>query len=196
MAGFLQDIRLGLRTLIKNRGFLVTAILALALGIGSTSAIFSVIDNVLLEPFPYKDGQRLMAIEIHDSASKDPFGRQAFSPPEFLDYQEQNHIFDGSIGLRQDRVLMTRNATAPESFDGATVTGNAFQFLGVAPLLGRVATPADADPSAPPVFVLSYKAWKRKFAGDPSIVGKSFILNDKARTLIGIMPQRFALWGA
>jgi hypothetical protein len=69
----LQDTRFGLRTLIKDRGFLITAVLALALGIGSTSVIFSVIDNVLLEPFPYTDGQRLMAIEIHDSASKDPF---------------------------------------------------------------------------------------------------------------------------
>ncbi len=195
--GFIfQHIRFGLRTLIKDRGFLVTAVLTLALGIGSTSAIFSVIDNVLLEPFPYTDGQRLMAIEIHDSAIKDPFGRQTFSPAEFLDYQEQNHVFDRSMGVRQDRVLMTRNGTAPESFDGATVTGNAFEFLGVRPLLGRAATLADANPSAPPVFVLSYKAWTRKFAKDPNIVGKSFILNDKARTLIGIMPQRFAFWGA
>jgi MacB-like periplasmic core domain len=145
MHWLLQDTRFGLRTLLKDRGFLVTAVLALALGIGSTSAIFSVIDNVLLEPFPYTDGQRLMAIEIHDSASKDPFGRQFFSPPEFLDYQEQNHIFDRSIGVRRDRVLMTRSETTPESFDGATVTGNTFQFLGVPPLLGRAATPSDAS---------------------------------------------------
>ncbi|MGI9071713.1 MAG: ABC transporter permease [Bryobacteraceae bacterium] len=192
----LQDTRFGLRTLIKDRGFLITAVLALALGIGSTSAIFSVIDNVLLEPFPYTDGQRLMAIEIHDSASKDPFGRQFFSPPEFLDYQEQNHVFDRSIGVRRDRVLMTRNGTTPESFDGATVTGNTFQFLGVSPLLGRVGTPSDAKPGAPPVFVLSYKAWQRAFNGDPSIVGKTFTLNDKPTTLISVMPRRFAFWGA
>jgi putative ABC transport system permease protein len=191
-----QDTRFGLRTLIKDRGFLITAVLALALGIGSTSAIFSVIDNVLLEPFPYTDGQRLMAIEIHDSTSKDPFGRQFFSPPEFLDYQEQNHIFDRSIGVRRDRVLMTTNGTTPESFDGASVTGNTFQFLGVSPLLGRVATPSDAKPGAPPVFVLSYKVWQRRFNSDPSIVGKTFIMNDKPMTLIGVMPKRFALWGA
>jgi predicted permease len=192
----LQDTRFGLRTLIKDRGFLATAVLALALGIGSTSAIFSVIDNVLLEPFPYTDGQRLMAIEIHDSASKDPFGRQFFSPPEFLDYQEQNHIFDRSIGVRRDPVLMTTNGTTPQSFDGATVTGNTFQFLGVSPLLGRIATPSDAKPGAPPVFVLSYKAWQRKFNGDAGIVGKTFILNGKPTTLVGVMPRRFAFWGA
>src|SRR5205823_14798912 len=106
-------------------GLLVTAVLALAVGVGSASAIFSVIDNVLLEPFPYTDGQHLMAIEIHDSAGKDSFGRQFFSPPEFLDYQEQNHVFDRSIGVRGE--LMTKSGSTPESFDGATVTGNTFQ---------------------------------------------------------------------
>ena len=196
MNWLLQDVRFGFRTLFKDRGFLVTAVLALALGIGSTTAIFSVIDNVLLEPFPYTDGQRLMAIEIKDSSSTDQFGRQFFSQPEFLDYQEQNHIFDRSIGVRRDQVLMTGTGETPEKFDGALVTGNTFQFLGVPPLLGRVATANDANPAASPVFVLSYKVWQRRFGGDSSIVGKTFTLNGTARTLIGIMPRRFAWWGA
>jgi predicted permease len=196
MSWLQQDIHFGLRTLLKDRGFLVTAVLALALGIGSATAIFSVIDNVLMEPFPYTDGQRLMAIEIHDSSSTDQFGRQFFSQPEFLDYQEQNHIFDRSIGVRGDRVLMTGTGETPEKFDGARVTGNTFQFLGVPALLGRVATPDDAKPGAPPVFVLSYKVWQSRFAGNSSIVGKTFTLDGTPRTLIGIMPRRFALWGA
>ena len=191
-----QDLHFGLRILLKDRGFLATAVFALALGIGSTTAIFSVIDNVLMEPFPYTDGQRLMAIEIHDSASTDQFGRQFFSQPEFLDYQEQNHIFDRSIGIRQDRVLMTGTGETPEKYDAARVTGNAFQFLGVPALLGRVAAPDDAKPGSPPVFVLSYKVWQRRFGGDPGIVGKTFTLDGTARSLIGIMPRRFALWGA
>src|SRR5438270_434570 len=124
MTWLLQDVRFGFRTLFKDRGFLVTAVLALALGIGSTTAILSVIDNVLLEPFPYTDGQRLMAIEIHDSSSTDPFGRQFFSQPEFLDYQEQNHIFDRSIGVRRDQVLMTGTGEMPEKFDGAAGCGD------------------------------------------------------------------------
>src|SRR5580704_8521605 len=95
-----QDAKFGMRTLLKDRLFLITAVLALALGIGSTTAIFSVIDNVLLEPFPYTDGQRLMAILIHDNSSSDSFGREFFEPPEFLDFQEQNHVFDRTIGLR------------------------------------------------------------------------------------------------
>src|SRR5262252_9995701 len=119
-----QDIHFGLRTLLKDRVFLAAAVLALGLGIGSTTAIFSVIDNVLIEPFPYTDGQRLMGIEIRDSSSTDQFGRPFFSPPEFLDYQEQNHIFDRSIGVRRDAVLMTGTRETPEKFDGARVTGN------------------------------------------------------------------------
>src|SRR5690349_24451162 len=108
-----NDLRFGLRTMLKDRASLGIAVLALALGIGSTTAIFSVIDNVLLEPFPYTDGQRLVGIEIHDSSSNQPFGRQFFSQPEFLDYQEQNHIFDRSIGVRRDRVLMTHPGAPP-----------------------------------------------------------------------------------
>jgi hypothetical protein len=136
----MKDVRFGLRSLWKDRSFFFAAILALALGIGSATAIYSVIDNVLLEPFPYTDGQRLVAIQIHDGTNPQPFGRGSFSVPEFLDYQEQNHIFDRSIGVRSDPVLLTGRG-APESFDGATITGNTFQFLGAGPLFGRIATP-------------------------------------------------------
>ena len=195
MGSLLQDLRYGVRTLLKDRAFLFTAVLALALGIGSTTAIFSVIDNVLLEPFPYTDGQRLMAILIHDNSSNDDYGRQFFAPPEFLDYQEQNHVFDRSIGLTSSAVLMTGTG-APESFRGASVTGNTFEFLGLPPLLGRSITPEDAKPGAPPTFVLSYKAWRKKFAMDRNILGKTYILNGQPTMLIGIMPKRFAWWGA
>lgn len=195
MTSLWQDARFGLRTIYKDRSLLLFAVLALGLGIGSTTAIFSVIDNVLLQPFPYTDGQRLFAISIHDKSSNEPFGRQFFSVPEFLDYQEQTHVFDRSIGVRRDPVLMG-GADSRESFDGATVTGNTFQFLGVAPLLGRVITPEDAKPGALPVFVLSYKVWQKRFGSDPGIVGKTFLMNDRPTTLIGIMPKRFAWWGA
>lgn len=197
MDWLLRDVRFGFRTLFKDKIFLVTAALALALGIGSSTAIFSVIDNVLLEPFPYTDGQRLAAINIVDSSTRDQqFGRQFFSPPEFYDYAEQNQIFDREIGVRQDRVLITRLSTNPESFTAARVTGNTFQFLGLPPLLGRAATPGDAQPGAPPVFVLSYKVWQGRFGGDPNIVGKTFIMDGQPRTLIGVMPKRFTWWGA
>jgi putative ABC transport system permease protein len=195
MAWLWQDLRFGARTLRRDRGFFAAAMLALALGIGSTTAIYSVIYNVLLEPFPYTDGQRLMAIQIRDTSSNDEFGREFFSVPEFLDYQEQNQVFDRSIGVRRDAVLMTERGGS-ESFDGASVTGNTFEFLGVAPLLGRAITPDDAKPGSPPVVVLSYKLWKRRFGADPGILGKVLLLNDRSTTVVGIMPRRFAWWGA
>ncbi|MBV8572522.1 MAG: ABC transporter permease [Acidobacteriaceae bacterium] len=190
-----QDVRFAVRTLWKDRASLTLALLALALGIGATTAIFSVIDNVLLEPFPYTDAQRLVAVQIHDSTRNEPYGREAYSQPEFADLEEQNHVFDRAIGVRQDRVLWT-SAGPPESWNAAMVTGDTFQFLGVQPLVGRSATPEDARPGAAPVFVMSYKLWQKRFSGDPSIIGKSFTLDDRPRTLIGIMPKRFAFWGA
>src|SRR5271168_3335940 len=156
MHWLLQDAKFGARTLLKDRGFLATAVLALALGIGSATVIFSVIDNVLLEPFPYTDGQRLVAIQIRDASTNNDFGRGSFPPPEFLDYQEQNRVFDRSIGVWQSNVIWTQSGSV-ESFRAAFTTGNTFQFLGVGPLLGRYAIPDDARPGAPPVFVLSYK---------------------------------------
>ncbi|HEV1285528.1 MAG TPA: ABC transporter permease [Bryobacteraceae bacterium] len=190
-----QDLKFGARTLLRDRVFLVTAVLALALGIGSTTAIFSVIDNVLLEPFPYTDGQRLVAVAIHDTSRPDPFGRQGYAQPEFLDYQEQNTVFSAVIGVSQQQAIWTDNGHI-EAFRAASVTGNTFEFLGVAPLIGRAAAPHDAEPGAPPVFVLSYKVWQKRFAGDPNILGRTFTLDSTPRTLIGIMPKRFAWWGA
>lgn len=190
-----QDLKFGARTLFRDRVFLFTAVLALALGIGSTTAIFSVIDNVLLEPFPYTDGQLLVAVAIHDTSRPDPDGRQGYAQPEFVDYQEQNTVFSGVIGVSQQQAIWTDKGHI-EAFRAASVTGNTFEFLGVAPLIGRSAAPHDAEPGAPPVFVLSYKVWQKRFAGDPNILGRTFTLDGIPRTLIGIMPKRFAWWGA
>ena len=194
LASLWQDIRYGLRTIFKDRGFVVAAVLALALGIGSCTAILSVIDNVLLEPFPYVDSHRIFGIRIHDSATSEGEGRNYFSLPEFLDYQEQNHIFDRTMGVWEETMLMGSSG-ALEPFDTDMVTGNTFELLGVAPLVGRGILPSDAQPGAPPVFVLSYKVWVKRFGMDRGIVGKTFILNDKPATLVGIMPPRFAFWG-
>src|SRR5215469_1009758 len=189
-----QDARFGVRTIFKDRGFAVAAVLALALGIGSCTAIFSVIYNVLLNPFPYLDSHHICQIRIHDSATAETEGRNYFPVPEFLDYQEQNHVFDRTMGVWEETVLMGSSG-ALEPFDTDRVTGNAFEFLGVAPLAGRAVLPSDALPGAPPVFVLSYKVWVKRFGMDRSIVGKTFILNGQPTTLVGIMPRRFAFWG-
>ena len=193
METFRQDVRYAMRTLLKSPGFTAVAILTLALGIGASTAIFSVIDNILMEPFPYKDAGRLMSVQIHDSEQNQPGGRAGYTGPEFLDYVEQNHVFDGVIANDGEDVLYTMKE-GTQRFSGGLVTPGTFEFFGMAPLLGRAMQPADYEPGAPPVFVLRYKTWVNQFSADPSILNKTFVLNDTPRTLIGIMPPRFA-WG-
>jgi putative ABC transport system permease protein len=188
-----QDIRYAARTLWKGRGFAAVAMITLALGIGASTAIFSVIDNVLMEPFPYTDAGRLMSVQIHDTERNEPGGRGGYTGPEFLDYVEQNHVFDRVIANDGEDVLY-RSGEGTELLKGSLVTPNTFEFLGMPALLGRVMQPADYEPGAPPVFVMRYKTWVDRFSGDPSIVNKTFVLNDVSRTLIGIMPPRFG-WG-
>jgi putative ABC transport system permease protein len=190
-----QDFSYAARMLRKSPGFSAVAVLTLALGIGASAAIFSVIDHVLLEPFPYKDSNRLMTIEIHDTDQGDPGGRGGFTTPEFLDYAQQNHVFEGAIGDSNADVLYT-TAEGTERFNGHRVTPSTFEFLGVPPLLGRAMQPDDYKPGAPPVFVMRYKTWVARFSSNPKILNQSFVLNGTARTLVGIMPPRFALGDA
>jgi putative ABC transport system permease protein len=190
-----KDVRFGLRGLRKERGFAVLAMLALALGIGATTAIFSVIENVLLDPFPYTDANRLVTVMIHDSKGSGPGGRPVFLVPEYLDYRDQNHVFDRVIGVNRTDVLY-KNGQGTEQFDGAEVTTDTFQFLGMGPLLGRGIQPDDEKPGAPPVFVMSYKMWRKTFGFDRNVVGRSFVLNGETRACIGVMPERFTWWGA
>jgi putative ABC transport system permease protein len=193
METFGHDIRYALRNLRKTPGFAAIAMLTLALGIGASTAIFSVMENVLMEPFPYPDAQRFYSVFIHDTDRSEPGGRPAFIGPELLDYMEQNHAFDRAIANDQTDVLY-RSGEGTERFDGNFVTPGTFEFLGMPALLGRVVQPADYEPGAPPVFVLRYKTWVKSFGADPAIVNKTFVLNGAPRTLIGIMPPRFG-WG-
>src|SRR2546421_2156976 len=188
-----QDVRYALRNLRKTPGFAVIAVLTLALGIGASTAIFSVIDNILMEPFPYPDAQRYFSIQIHDTERSEPGGRGGYTGPELLDYMEQNHVFDRAIANDQTDVLY-RSGEGTARFDGNYVTPGTFEFLGMPALLGRVMQPAEYEPGAPPVFVLRYKTWVKSFGADPGIVNKTFVLDGVSRTLIGIMPPRFG-WG-
>jgi predicted permease len=195
MQTFWQDLRYGARTLLKKPGFTLIAVVTLALGIGSTTTIFSAIQNILLDPFPYTDASRVVAIQIRDTTSARPGGRTFFRPPEFLDYQEQNHVFEDVIGGTFGDVLYN-SGDGMEQFSGGYVTPNTFSFLGVPAQLGRGIAPDDAKPGAPPVFVMAYKLWVKRFNLDPSILGKTFTLNGTPTTLVGIMPPRFTKLGA
>src|SRR6266403_815439 len=193
METFGHDIRHAVRNLRKTPGFAVIAVLTLALGIGASTAIFSVMDNILMEPFPYPDAQRFYSVFIHDTERSEPGGRPAFIGPELLDYMKQNHVFDRVIANDQMDVLY-RSGEGTQRFEGYFVTPGTFEFLGMPALLGRVMQPADYEPGAPPVFVLRYKTWVKSFGADPAIVDKTFVLNGVSRTLVGIMPPRFG-WG-
>jgi putative ABC transport system permease protein len=188
-----RDFTFALRTLRKKPGFAAVAIATLALGIGASTAIFSVIENVLIEPFPYPDARRFMTVEIHDATRSGSPGRAEYSAPEFLDYIEKNHAFDLAIANASQDVLF-KLGEGVERLHGVLVTPNTFEFFGLPAQLGRVMQPADYEPGAPPVFVLRYKTWVADFGGDPAVLNKTFLLNGVSRTLIGVMPPRFG-WG-
>ena len=190
-----RDFRYALRSLRKDRRFTFIAIFALALGIGATTVMFSVVYNLLFDPFPYKGADRLMVVNIHDLDQGSVGEIRDFSIPDFLEYQQQNHVFEAMVGSNNLKVLYS-DGQGTRQWWGAYVTTNSFDFYGVPPILGRGITPEDGTPNAPPVFTMNYKLWKAEFNGDPAILGKSFKLNGKLRTLVGIMPPRFQAYGA
>jgi predicted permease len=184
-----RDFRFALCSLKKDRRFTLVAILTLALGIGSTTLIFSVIDCVVLHPFPYKNPDRLANFNI---LLPEQITLSRFPVPAFLDFKEQNHVFEDMFGLAFLFVHYTEKNDA-EQFLAGWVTPNTFDVLGVKPLLGREITFADGNANSPPVFVMSYHLWSTRFSRDPDILGTSFTLNGTERTLVAIMPPRFQI---
>jgi putative ABC transport system permease protein len=185
-----QDFRYGSRMLRKAPGFTLIAVLTLALGIGATTTMFSVVYNVLISPFIYKDPDRIEDLLIRDLDNPRARERVELIVPEFLDYQEQSTVFAEVTGVNNETVVYTTNE-ASEPFSVAWVTPNTFQFLGVAPILGRPITPEDGKPGAPPVAVMSYKFWNNRFGGEADVLGKTLVLNGTSYTIIGLMPPRF-----
>jgi predicted permease len=185
------DLRHSVRTLWKSRGFAVVSIATLAVGIGASTAIFSVIDNVLLAPFPYKNASQIVFPRIHGAQQDQEDGRQGYTSNEVLEIGESNHVLDAVIATKEDLVLY-KHGGGTEQLDAALVTPGTFEFFGVSALHGRLMQATDYEPGAPPVFVMRYKAWKERFNGDISVLNKTFMLNGTARTLVGIMPPRFA----
>jgi putative ABC transport system permease protein len=190
-----QDLRYGVRTLLKDRRFALMAVLALALGIGASTVVFSVVYDGLLNPFPYKNASGITIFQIHNVNDSGVGGRGAFTFPEFLDYRDQNHVFSDVVGTAT-RNIYYASAGGTERLQGAYLTSNSFPFLGVQPLLGRWLDDDDAKPGAPPVFLMSYRFWKEHFAADPKLIGTTLVLDGKSQTLVGVMPTRFRYFGA
>ncbi len=190
-----HDLRYALRGLGKSPGFAAVSIVTLGLGIGAATAIYSVIHNVMLAPFPYKDADRMVFPRIYDTQQGPETGRQGYSAAEVLEFAENNHVFDATTATYGEPVLY-RHRAGTESLRGARVTPGTFEFFGLSALHGRTLQPSDYEPGAPPVFVMRHKAWIEQFGGDLSILNKALMLNGTARTLVGIMPPRFGWYGS
>jgi len=189
-----QDVRYGARVLRKTPGFTMVAILSLALGIGATTAIFSVVYGVLVSPYPYARPGEIWAPLIRDVKRPQQSG---FSMHQARDYVEIKKLpaFAETMATLPENRLLTGDRP-PESFQSISVTANGFQFLGVPPVLGRTILPSDLKPDGQPepVVVLSFKAWQRLFDGSTACLGKTLLLNDQPFTVIGVMPPRFGWW--
>lgn len=185
-----QDVEYGWRMLWKNPGTTAVALLSLALGIGATTCIFSVIYGVLISPYPYKNADEIWAPEIRDT--KNPRHRRGvFLPYEFKELENLPGV-SVAMGTRPEQSLLTGERT-PETIQTPLVTPRAFDFLGVSPVLGRTIGDGDWQRNGDPadVIVLSYKAWLRYFEGSPDALGKTLVINDRKVAVIGVMPPRF-----
>ncbi|HEY2800146.1 MAG TPA: ABC transporter permease [Chthoniobacterales bacterium] len=185
---FLQDLRYGFRLLCKNPGFSVVVVLALAIGLGANTALFSLFDRVLLRPLPVQHPEQLVVLSVtNERAASDT----SFSHPMYRQLRDNNAVFNGILAQAGVSLNVAYGGES-EKVRGELVSGNYFETLGVRPFLGRLFTPTDdLQPGAHPVAVLSYAYWQRRFGANRSIVGAKVILNDHPMTVIGVTPPGF-----
>jgi putative ABC transport system permease protein len=195
MSTLIQDLRYGLRQLGRNPGFTAVAILTLALGIGANTAIFSVVNAVLLRALPYKHAQQL--VMIWETVPSFPNGRIPATGPDFKDWLAQNKVFESMAAGTPGSATLT-GAGEPLMLSGVAVSPSMFKMLGVQPLRGRAFAPDESQPGSDHIMILSYGLWQRAFGGKPGIVGKKITMNGEAYDVIGIMPRAFRfpeIWG-
>ena len=186
MQTLLHDVRYALRAMLKSPGFTGIAVLALALGIGANTAIFSVVNSVLLRPLPYKDPGRL----VHVHRMQPPIERGPISRPDFFEWRDKQEVFK-DIGAYHFRTLNLSGSDQAERLIGASVTGNFFSLFDVPPSAGRYFTPSDDQPGATPVAVISYGLWQRRFGGQASLIGQTITLDGVSYAVIGVAPASF-----
>src|SRR5262245_18904523 len=186
IADLWQDLRFGARMLVKQPGFTLIAVLTLALGIGANTAIFSIVNAVLLRPFPYQAPERLVIVQERESGG-------GFSPsyPNFVDWRAQNTAFTSIAAVRQNESFNLTGAGEPERLQGQLVSAEFFSTLGIKPLVGRDFLPEEDRAGATPAVILSYGFWQRRFGNDPGIIGQQLTLNDQSYTVVGITPPDF-----
>jgi len=187
---FFQDIRFGMRTLAKAPGFTAIAILTLALGIGANSALFSVVNGVLLNPLPYPKADQLVSVYT----TSETFERSSVTYLNFLDWERDNRSFSHLGAFRGYNLFLT-GAGEGERVRGDMVSAGFFPALGVRPVLGRLFRPEDDHVGAAPVAMISAGLWERKFGTEPDIIGKTITLNETSYEVVGVVPATFTLFG-
>lgn len=186
----IQDLHYGIRMLAKSPGFTAVAVLTLALGIGANSAIFSVVNGVLLQPLPYKDPGHLVAV----GESTPQFDMMSFSYPNLVDFREQSRSFEGLAAFNWQDCNLT-GVGEPEHLSGKRVSANFYSVFGIPPVLGRNFDPKEDHVGASPVVMISGGLWKRRFGSNPDVIGKSVTLNGKGYTIVGVAPASFQYRG-
>ena len=189
METLLKDVRFGIRNLLKHPTFAVTALLTLAIGIGANTTIFSFANGILLRPLPYPESERLVV--INETAPKRGISSMSISFPNFLDWRAQNQVFEDIAAFGLGSSFSLTGAGEPERLRGKSVSQGTFELLRVAPVLGRTFTAGEDRPKEDGVVILGHDLWQRRFAGNPQIVGQTIILNNRPRTVIGVMPPGF-----
>jgi predicted permease len=193
---FLQDVRYSLRMLRKNPGFTAVSVLTLAIGIGATSAVFTVINAVILQPLPYPESGRLVSAFETNAAYDRPgcSGCIRFSPGNYLDLRDQNTVF-AQVGAFTTTNYNLADDGAPERVDAGLASASLFTSLGIRPALGRVFVSSDDSSNADRVALLSYEVWRERFGGNPNAIGKSVRLDDRIHTIVGVLPAGFNILG-
>jgi len=191
MNTFWQDIRYAIRGLVRNPGFALVTVVTLALGIGANSAIFSVVNTVLLKPLPYRNPSGLVKVWTRFTGIGLPNDQNWFSPPEFRDLSEQNRSFSAVSVLSPSTFNLGLGGGNPQSVTGAAVSPALFAILGINPRLGRPFLPEEAQQGRDRVVILGYGLWQRGFGGDPQVIGKEVIIDGRGCQIIGVMPKGF-----
>src|SRR5262245_17363468 len=184
-----QDLRYGARMLLKKPGLTLIAVITLALGVGANTAIFSVVNAVLLQPLPFRDSGRLAL--LWSTNSKDGNPQQPHSFLDFNDLKQQSGSFSEIAAASSLWLLVLSGGAEPEQIQGQYVSAGLFPMLGVAPQQGRVFLPEEDQPNGAPAVIISDSLWRRYFGGDPGVVGKTLKLNGNQFKIVGVMPAGF-----